>query len=776
MNKLFPIGLGLLFPCLVQAQVAMRGGVADAKGEPLPFVNMALFRGTDTTRMTAGTVTDLKGNYVFPVLRAGLYKYRLSSVGYRTLAGYVRLRMPSTGNFMLRNFTMEEAADTLGEVLVTANRKTNYADKSVYTFSKEQIKAARYSADLLGGIKQLTVNAESNKLSILGGGKLEILVNGVHATDNDLKSIPADKVLRVEYYDFPPARYAGAEALVNVITKTLDTGWNGGMDASSAFTTGFANGNAYLKYVHGRHQFSLDYEGHYRNYSHRMVEENYQYKLDNILTNYDYQRRDKFGYTTHNINLKYTYYKADEQTLQLTFSPNFDTQFEKGNSDILVSKEEMSSFQNGIQDEHVRSFGPVLDIYYSHKIRKDQELVADLTGTYYNSRQNELNRESDSTNVYLDDQMRLHNRKESLIGELSYTKHWGLATTLSLGYKGTWIHSESDISNYLSGGDTYRYLTRNQNHYLYAEYGSLIGKVMYRLSLGATYVDSRNDAAKYSQWLFTPQAIVAYPISDSQNLQWVWQSEPDIPDIAQLSNNAEQITPDLLRTGNPYLKSDNTYLSMLRYNLDNAWLNLTLGGVCGYETAPYDTYYQQTNIAGKDYIVETYENARAVVGYGGVYSFAVRPFKSDLLVLKVSGFALNQKVNSPLIGKHSHWYTPLYYEADFRKGAWGASYQGKIVSRQIDGTYLRKDENRSNLRVFWQHGNLRLTASCLWFLTKSKYASKTLPNGVLAYSSRSHINDNRSMFTLGFSWNFSVGTQVKVERKMENKDTDKGIF
>ena len=50
------------------------------------------------------------------------------------------------------------------------------------------------------------------------------------ATDNELKMLPPDKVLRVEYYDFPPARYAGAGAVANIITREPQNGYGGGVD------------------------------------------------------------------------------------------------------------------------------------------------------------------------------------------------------------------------------------------------------------------------------------------------------------------------------------------------------------------------------------------------------------------------------------------------------------------------------------------------------------------------------------------------------------------
>lgn len=68
--------------------------------------------------------------------------------------------------------------------------------------------------------------------------KMKILINDVAMTsDNDLKSIPAEKIKKMEYYDAPPARYGDVDILVNIITKPLDTGYWLFNDAKYRFET-----------------------------------------------------------------------------------------------------------------------------------------------------------------------------------------------------------------------------------------------------------------------------------------------------------------------------------------------------------------------------------------------------------------------------------------------------------------------------------------------------------------------------------------------------------
>ena len=122
----------------------------------------------------------------------------------------------------------------------------NYVDKSVHTFTIEQIRQARNVRDLLEHVEDLKIDPVSNKIQRMDGGSVKILINGVAASDIDLKGIPADKISKVEYYNIPPARYADAGTLINVITKRMETGINAGVEARTAFTTGFTDDEAYL--------------------------------------------------------------------------------------------------------------------------------------------------------------------------------------------------------------------------------------------------------------------------------------------------------------------------------------------------------------------------------------------------------------------------------------------------------------------------------------------------------------------------------------------------
>ena len=107
---------------------------------------------------------------------------------------------------------------------------------------------------------------------------MKILLNGVTASDIDLKGIPANKILKVEYYNIPPARYADAGVVVNVITKEAETGYGVGVEGRTAFTTGFTDDEVYYNFTSGANSCRIFIDG-------------VEYAAPEVTFNYDFSQQ-----------------------------------------------------------------------------------------------------------------------------------------------------------------------------------------------------------------------------------------------------------------------------------------------------------------------------------------------------------------------------------------------------------------------------------------------------------------------------------------------------
>ena len=435
----------------------------------------------------------------------------------------------------------------------------------------------------------------------------------------------------------------------------------------------------------------------------------------------------------------------------------------------------------------MKSFGPSLDLYLSKKLNANQELTVDVLGTYYHNSQNDHNKQwttsaqQESPTVgqlgaamLIDDDMRAKNDKLSLIGELAYTKSWGM-TNLSLGYKATLAKSDYKIRNMLSGYIEYAYTSHNDNHYFYGEIGGKLKKLSYRLGVGGTYVNTDNDVTDYSKFYFTPKLVLSYPIQNGQ-LQLEVRSNPVLPSISQLSNSAKMYIPGLIERGNPYLESGNDNCAMISLNLSNPYFELYTQALVDYISNPICSSFQWDKVGDDRCIVMSPLNGNYELQYGGMVCGKLKPFKSELFTISVYVGAWNDTYKSDIVGRQSHFRLPINWELGFRKGRFGASWYFNTVTKGINGPFLHKCENNSDLSVFYQHKDLRVQLTSVFFLRTPHYESETLPNDIIKFRHWNEIPDQRSMVCLSLSYNIFSGKQKNVEKKINNRDWDKGTL
>lgn len=232
--KLALLGVMAVYAIVVNGQNAtLSGRVSTLSGEALGFAHIAL----EGTRL--GVSADENGQYSISGIPPGEYKVTASFLGYTTTQKRNEL---NAGESTTLDFTLEEASNTMNEVVVTGtmkevNRIESPVPVEVYypVFFKKNPTANIYEAlQNVNGVRpQLNCqvcNTGDIHINGLEGPYTMVLIDGMPivsslATVYGLSGIPNSLVERMEIVKGPASSLYGSEAiggLINIITKSPD--------------------------------------------------------------------------------------------------------------------------------------------------------------------------------------------------------------------------------------------------------------------------------------------------------------------------------------------------------------------------------------------------------------------------------------------------------------------------------------------------------------------------------------------------------------------------
>ncbi|RKE77940.1 outer membrane beta-barrel protein [Chryseobacterium sp. AG363] len=678
-------------------------------------------------------------------------------------------------------FSQEKKNDTVDavaikeiqEVILKSQRKKQFADKAVYTFDKEALEKARYAKDLLRTLPELQLDPIANTITSTKGGTTLFLINGIEATDMQIRSIAPSEVVKVEYYDIPPARWATrADTVVNILTRSTETGYVFGADVSTALNTGFVNGSAYADYTKGKNNFGLEYSLNLRDYNDRRVNSIYDYQLNGKHYRSDENRKDHFGYTFQNIALRYTRLVADDYAFQAKLNMDVFNRFSKGVGQSVFTednlKEEHNMFKNNGSDYVI----PKLDLYYSKKIGEKDELSINVVGSHYTANTTETAREwivGSGLSVY-DNDMVLKAKQTSLVGELAHA-HDFTAGKLSSGYR----ISRSSISNDLNNLAGYsQYSVSYLEQYFYTEFAGKADKLSYRIGTGLTNIHNKSAENTFDEWTFTPKVILAYQIKNNQNVRFTASYNPVSPWSNALSSNVVQLAPNIVQRGNPFLKSQQIFSNNLTYSFNNKYFDFNAGLFYRYTNRVINQYYVQDE-ALNGYAL-TYENGKNGQRYGVQLTGSYKPFGSSLLVIKAVITPTSETVRTSKGALIKNNYLGNYFSLSSEYKSFSVQYQFNIPVYSLNGAFLNTNENQNNIFVSYKHKNWTFSTGMYWIGMPSEYKTKSLPESLVDYKIHTQIMNNKSMFVLGLSYDFSKGKKTEIQRKLNNETAPAATF
>ena len=210
----------LILPALAQSKITGTI-IEEANGKGIPFVNVGLFRQTDSV-FVSGAASDDKGKFEL-LAPNGDYRLQVSAIGFQTFEQDLTVK----GNQDLGQLKLSEGATKLNEVVVTEKRPlfAVEGEKTMYNVAEDNSIQTGTLSDALQNAPGVEVDVEGN-ISLRGTSSVEVWINDKpsHMTAENLKTyiqtLPANSIDRVEVITNPSARYgSNADGIINIVTN-----------------------------------------------------------------------------------------------------------------------------------------------------------------------------------------------------------------------------------------------------------------------------------------------------------------------------------------------------------------------------------------------------------------------------------------------------------------------------------------------------------------------------------------------------------------------------
>ena len=761
--------------CIRKSERKLIGRLIDNHNLPVEFANIQLLNPKDSSFLCGG-VSNANGDFVIPCQQKQALM-KVSFVGYKTICKLVPIAR-------IGNVRMQANSYLLKGVTVEAARVVEKVDRQIIFPTKEQVKTASNGYDLLDNLSLPTiiVNRAERKVQSLKGGDVQIRINDVKASMQDVLALQPDEVTKVEFINVPGLKYGDSnlDAVINYQVRRRYAGYVSGVSTMQGTKTGFNNSDGYFKYNVKKSEFSINYSFSYRSVEERSYESLGTYHLPTGETLHrNYLGYDSpFLYTINNVQLGYNLSEPDKYTLNVRLN------FFNNNSPVSgvnqLYQESGKANQYLQNNRKILEQIPSLDIYYSLNMPHDQNLALNLVGTYigtdyqYRMREYTFNKSPEESvkNAPLTDySYDATGRKRSLIGEGTYSKNW---KQMALSVGGQYNISHTD--NIYVGSSNADTELKYSNLYLFTQLQGQQKWFSYQVGVGATRSSIHQGENGYSKWLFRPQVTLQAKASDRLSFKWSSKITSDIPSLSDLSELRQYSNSFKARDGNSGLKPFTGYNNTLSASWNIPLMSVYLEGNWAYYDKPIATSILPEKREDGSYLFVSKPENQKSHNYKHLLLTPEVHLIKDHLDLNLMCEYQNVKTKGL---DYFHEFNYFRYGAEIRymTGNWNIGYGAYKVEKSFWGEKTNGGEPTSNLAVTYSYKNWQFGILGLFvFYPHGCVYKDELFNKYVQQKNKVRLADQGNMLVFAASFNFSHGRRYHTgSRKLNNSDRDNGI-
>lgn len=761
--------------CMRKSERKLIGRLIDNHNLPVEFANIQLLNPKDSSFLCGG-VSNANGDFVIPCQQKQALM-KVSFVGYKTICKLVPIAR-------IGNVRMQANSYLLKGVTVEAAKVVEKVDRQIIFPTKEQVKTASNGYDLLDNLSLPTiiVNRAERKVQSLKGGDVQIRINDVKASMQDVLALQPDEVTKVEFINVPGLKYGDSnlDAVINYQVRRRYAGYVGGVSTMQGTKAGFNNSDGYFKYNVKKSEFSINYSFSYRSVEERSYESLGTYHLPTGETLHrNYLGYDSpFLYTTNNVQLGYNLSEPDKYTLNVRLNFYNHNSPVRGMNQLYQESGKANQYlqNNRKMLEQI----PSLDIYYSLNMPHDQNLALNLVGTYigtdyqYRMREYTFNKSPEESvkNAPLTDySYDATGRKRSLIGEGTYSKSW---KQMALSVGGQYNISHTD--NIYVGSSNADTELKYSNLYLFTQLQGQQKWFSYQVGVGATRSSIHQGENGYSKWLFRPQVTLQAKASDRLSFKWSSKITSDIPSLSDLSELRQYSNSFEARDGNSGLKPFTGYNNTLSASWNIPLMSVYLEGNWTYYDKPIATSILPEKREDGSYLFVSKPENQKSHDYKHLLLTPEVHLIKDHLDLNLMCEYQNVKTKGL---DYFHEFNYFRYGAEIRymTGNWNIGYGAYKVEKSFWGEKTNGGEPTSNLAVTYSYKNWQFGVLGLFvFYPHGCVYKDELFNKYVQQKNKVRLADQGNMLVFAASFNFSHGRRYHTgSRKLNNSDRDNGI-
>lgn len=657
----------------------------------------------------------------------------------------------------------------LQELVVTPSDIEEFDTHTSYRISQADM--GRYATvyESLNEIPNMTVLTNGG-VFYQGDSNIKILIDGVEASEQEIKSLSKEDISKVDVYKTPPLRFLvqGISAVVDIRLKSKIHGGNVSFDINQAFQSLRGDNSASLYYNYKQSRFNLLYKNQNRHYHKYRQSEVLDYEFDGVHYNKTKEGLDSKNHLDDNtVNLSY----------QINQPSNFLYNIKAG---ISLNRNGGTSLQNVTAGSD--SFTATNHLYsgytkynvgnYFEKNLGERvgNLLANINfqhfSTHYNSAYNEM---SDSPLALNDSHSEYSTQLNGVFSEIQYE-----LPAVRLGNFTISAWESYKKSKYVDS--TYPFYQTTNSLGGSVQWMGMFKRIRWYLSIGCgwNHVSSTDLIKSYNLCDPIPLALLSWYPSKNVRFDFMYSYNATLPSIAQLSETDQWIDTRLVYHGNSTLKPYQSHTATIKFVWNCKYINFAMSN--SFESSP-DRICDMYTTTDK-YMLQTMVNLASYRMWSSQIDLTIKPLGNNKLLF------WNRVVFADLKGKNSdyswtgsryqwmsdlslnlsHWTFDIFYQ-----------YPGKIVDGQLK--YPRAQFWSATV-LYRPNTNLSVGLTCFMPFGKGfKEGSYTVNQAPVYTNTETKIMDYNNLVAIRFSYNFSFGRNRNyASPQFDNGDNDSGIL